>query len=201
LLTVLPPHAHEIPPYRLATEILRAQDRSLEPRLAGCGLGRETVPGRHGVPPGYPTSPDRNSHAVCTRLAGGRANRPISFGIGAEPGHHEHRKPSTSVPMEASGWRSTVLTSIALQVRQPGQKTLGAGGERRADRGRPRYVAAEGESVIPALNDGFGLGARGLVGGVADGDGLHVQSPRPNPHGGPHSDFPARAVTSSSTSS
>ena len=35
--------------------------------------------------------------------AGGSACRPRIFGIGAEPGHHEHRKPSTSVPTEASG--------------------------------------------------------------------------------------------------
>jgi hypothetical protein len=35
--------------------------------------------------------------------AGGSAYRPRIFGIGAEPGHHEQRKPSTSVPTEASG--------------------------------------------------------------------------------------------------
>jgi hypothetical protein len=29
---------------------------------------------------------------------GGKAYRPSSFGIRAETGHHEHRKPSTSVP-------------------------------------------------------------------------------------------------------
>jgi hypothetical protein len=29
------------------------------------------------------------------RRAGGRAYRTSSFGIGADPGHHEHRKPST----------------------------------------------------------------------------------------------------------
>jgi hypothetical protein len=35
--------------------------------------------------------------------AGGSAYSPSSFGIGADPGHHEQRKPSTSVPTEASG--------------------------------------------------------------------------------------------------
>jgi hypothetical protein len=35
--------------------------------------------------------------------AGGSAYSPSSFGIGADPGHHEHRSPSTSVPTEASG--------------------------------------------------------------------------------------------------
>ena len=53
----------------------------------------------------------------------------------------------------------------------------GAGEERRADRGRPQHVAAEGELVVPALDDGFGLGARSLVGGVADGAAL-MSSPR-----------------------
>jgi hypothetical protein len=43
------------------------------------------------------------------------------------------------------------------------------------------------EAVVPSLDDGFGLGARSLVGGVADDAGLDVQSPRPNPHGAPHS--------------
>ena len=42
------------------------------------------------------------SAAASDRLAG-RANKPSSFGIGADPGHHEHRSPSTSVPTEASG--------------------------------------------------------------------------------------------------
>jgi hypothetical protein len=33
--------------------------------------------------------------------AGGKAYRQSSLGIGAEPGHHEHRRPSTSVPTDA----------------------------------------------------------------------------------------------------
>jgi hypothetical protein len=40
---------------------------------------------------------------------------------------HEHLRPSTSVPTEASGWRSTVLRSIARPVPQPGQKTSSQG--------------------------------------------------------------------------
>jgi hypothetical protein len=44
-------------------------------------------------------------HAVpwWVRFAGGSAYRPSSFGIGADPGHHEHRRPSTIVSTEASG--------------------------------------------------------------------------------------------------
>ena len=36
-------------------------------------------------------------------VTGVSAYRPSSFGVGADPGHHEHRKPRTSVPTEASG--------------------------------------------------------------------------------------------------
>jgi hypothetical protein len=56
------------------------------------------------------------------RFAGGKALSPSSFGIGADSGHQEHRRPSTIVPTEASGWRSTVRRSIARLVPQPGQK-------------------------------------------------------------------------------
>jgi hypothetical protein len=47
--------------------------------------------------------------------------QPSSFGIGAEPGRRERRKPRAIVPTE--GKRATVLRSIALLVPQPGQKT------------------------------------------------------------------------------
>jgi hypothetical protein len=47
------------------------------------------------------------------RFAGGNAYSPSSIGIGADPGHHPHRKPSTIVPTEAIGYRSTVRRSIA----------------------------------------------------------------------------------------
>jgi hypothetical protein len=59
--------------------------------------------------------------------AGGRAYSPNSFGIGADPGHQEHRRPSTNVPTEASGWRSTVRRSIARLVPHPGRKTSSHG--------------------------------------------------------------------------
>jgi hypothetical protein len=49
----------------------------------------------------------RGVHIVCSRRAGGWADRPISFGIGTDPGHQEHPRPSTSVPTEASASRST----------------------------------------------------------------------------------------------
>jgi hypothetical protein len=53
----------------------------------------------------------------------GRRHRvqPGDTGIGALPGHQEHRKPSKRLPTEASGWRSKVRISIARLVRQPGQ--------------------------------------------------------------------------------
>ena len=35
--------------------------------------------------------------------AGGNACKPLSTGIGAEPGHHEHRSPSTRLPTVACG--------------------------------------------------------------------------------------------------
>jgi hypothetical protein len=41
--------------------------------------------------------------AASARRTGGRANSPISFGIGADPGHHEQRRPSTMVPTDARG--------------------------------------------------------------------------------------------------
>jgi hypothetical protein len=69
----------------------------------------------------------RLNRATRWRLAGGRAYNPSSFGIGAEPGHQENRRPRTSVPTEASGWRSTVRRSIARLVPQPGQKTSSHG--------------------------------------------------------------------------
>jgi hypothetical protein len=47
--------------------------------------------------------------------------------MGAVPGHQEHRRPSTSVPAEASGWRSTVRRSIAQLVPHPGLKTSSHG--------------------------------------------------------------------------
>jgi hypothetical protein len=85
-------------------------------------------------------------HAVSARLAGGRTDSPISFGIGADPGHHEHRRPSTSVPTEASGWRSTVRRSMAVLVRQPGQNT--------SSHGVPASIAARIVVEQPCPNKG-----------------------------------------------
>jgi hypothetical protein len=53
-------------------------------------------------------------------LAGGSAKRPVSLRTGAEPRHHEHRSPGTSVPIDARGWRST-RRSIVLPVPPPGR--------------------------------------------------------------------------------
>ena len=52
---------------------------------------------------------------------------PSSFGMAADPGHHEQRRPSTSVPTDANGWRSSVRRSIARLVPHPGQKTSSQG--------------------------------------------------------------------------
>jgi hypothetical protein len=57
---------------------------------------------------GCSLNPDRIARegrepAAVRLTAGGSAYRPIGFGMGADPGHHEHRSPSTSVPAEASG--------------------------------------------------------------------------------------------------
>lgn len=73
-------------------------------------------------------------------------------GIGAGPGHHEHRRPSTGMPTEASGWRR-VRRSIALLVPQPAEhvKPWRASERRGPDRGRPQHVAAEGKLVVPSL--------------------------------------------------
>jgi hypothetical protein len=68
-----------------------------------------------------------SSKSDAWRVAGGSVDRPSSFGIGADPGHHEHRRPSTNVPTEASGWRSTVRKSTARLVPQSGQKTSSHG--------------------------------------------------------------------------
>jgi hypothetical protein len=46
---------------------------------------------------------DNYDPADTTPAAGGAAYKPSSFGIGANPGHHEHCGPSTNVPTEASG--------------------------------------------------------------------------------------------------
>ncbi len=101
-------------------------------------------------------------------------------------GHHEHRKPSTSVPTEASGWRSIVRRSMARLVPQPGQKT--------SSQGLPASNAARivgGHSMSRPRASwsfhrcNFGVGARSLIRGVALETRLHVEPPCPNPHDGP----------------
>jgi hypothetical protein len=46
--------------------------------------------------PGQPVEP-------AALAAGGSTYSPRIFGIGADPGHHEHRNPRTSVATEAAG--------------------------------------------------------------------------------------------------
>ena len=66
--------------------------------MAYCSF-REVLAGldtRLDMPPSIDSHhPDSDLAPVSARRAGGRVNRPISFGIGAEPGHHEHRRPNT----------------------------------------------------------------------------------------------------------
>jgi hypothetical protein len=82
-----------------------------------------------------------------------------------------------------------VRRSITLLVLQPGQNTSSQGvpASSPARIVGDHSMSAEGELVVPALNDGLRLGARCLVGGIAFEARLHVEPPRPNPHDGPHS--------------
>ena len=41
-----------------------------------------------------------------------------------------------------------------------------SGDQRRPDRGRPQHIPAKGELIVPALDDGLGLGARCLTPGL-----------------------------------
>jgi hypothetical protein len=77
--------------------------------------------------PSYVGASASASGADFALAAGGNACRPAILGIGAAPPHHEHRSPSTRLPTEANGWRSTVRMSIARLVRQPGQYTSSHG--------------------------------------------------------------------------
>jgi len=52
-------------------------------------------------------------------LAGGSAKRPVSLRTGAEPRHHEHRSPGTSVPTDARG------VAIDSQIDRPAGAAAG----------------------------------------------------------------------------
>jgi hypothetical protein len=111
--------------------------------------------------------------------AGGRAYNPSNFGIGADPGHQEQRSPSTKVPTEANGWRSMVLRSIARLVPQPGQKTSSQGVPASSAArivGDHSIVAAGCQAPIRAINDEFGLFARGPIRLELGGASLDVES-------------------------
>lgn len=58
---------------------------------------------------------------------GGCARTPTIRGIGADPGHHEQRRPKTRLPTEASGCRSIMRMSTAQLVWHPGQWTSSQG--------------------------------------------------------------------------
>jgi hypothetical protein len=112
--------------------------------------------------------------------------RPSSFGIGADPGHHEHRRPSTNVPTEASGWRSTVRKSIARLGAAPWTEDIQprrSGDQRSPNGGRPQHVAAGGEASVPAIDDELCLKARSAVRLQLGGTGFDVEPLRPDAHG------------------
>jgi hypothetical protein len=105
--------------------------------------------------------------------------------MGADPGHHEHRSPSTIVPTEASGCRSTVRRSIARLVPQPGQKTSSqsvSGDQRGADGGGPQHVAAGGQAPISTIDNELCLKARGAIRLQLGGAGLDVEPSCPDTH-------------------
>jgi hypothetical protein len=86
--------------------------------------------------PGYPgvrASPPITPFSRCARMAGGKANSPISFGISALPGHHEQRSPSTSMPTR----RQRVTIDLSEIDRVAGSEDVEprvAGEQRRPDR-------------------------------------------------------------------
>jgi hypothetical protein len=51
------------------------------------------------------------------------------------------------------------------------------------DRRRPQHVAARGQLLIPSLDDGLRLRARGRVGNLPLGSYGNVEAPRPHAHG------------------
>jgi hypothetical protein len=116
---------------------------------------------RRNIPPpprNPPKAPDSQQGPACARLAGGRAVR------------HRRRsrtprtsQPSSSVPTEAGGCRSTVRRSMALLVQQPGLQPWSARKQRRPDRRRPQHVSAEGQLLVPTLNDARRSVARSIA--------------------------------------
>jgi hypothetical protein len=66
-----------------------------------------------------PRWPYQSQSKVCLARRRRKGVSPSSFGIGADPGHHEHRGPRTSVPTEASGCRSTVGSKPLDQMIRP----------------------------------------------------------------------------------
>jgi hypothetical protein len=83
-------------------------------------------------------------------LTGAEAYSRSNFGIGADPGHHEHRRPSTRVPTEAQ------VTIIGAQVDRPacpaawtvGVEPWRPGDQRGTNGGRP-----QGKAPIPAIDE------------------------------------------------
>jgi hypothetical protein len=79
--------------------------------------------------------------------------------MGADPGHHEHRSPNTSVPTEASGWRGAQLDSPTCPTARAEDVEPGRSGEQRcahsmsrpAARRRFRPGAAPSESRMNIL--------------------------------------------------
>jgi hypothetical protein len=103
--------------------------------------------------------------------------------VGARARAPLHRKPNTSVPTEASRWRSTVP-----QVDSPARAAARAmhveprhvGDQRGSDRWRPKHVPTEGELIVPSLDDAS-ISARAALSAVSR-LAPYVETPRPNAH-------------------
>jgi hypothetical protein len=99
------------------------------------------------------------------------SNKPISFGIGADPGHRENRSPSTvRRPRHTDAGRPRGDRAQARPT--AGQNTSSHGVPARgADRGRPQHIAAGGQATpVPAgaasrraTRSPFGFAAPALI--------------------------------------
>jgi len=83
----------------LACEAMGEHDRFSEP-VRGIGEDSErAAPFR----PKSRFSGRHHAFALSCAAVGGSAYSPVITGIAAEPGHHEHRRPNTRLPTDASG--------------------------------------------------------------------------------------------------
>src|ERR1700674_1951524 len=98
-----------------------------------------------------------------------------------------------STAARARGWQPTRGVAVDLpeidRTARPAAWAVDIKPRRARDqrcpyRRRPQHVAAYRQLLVPALNDGFRLGAHGLVRSALLGADLDVEPSRTNPHGG-----------------